>query len=146
MTALPDLDGPAERSWLQDAACRDQPSAWFTDPADRNDLEQAMATCTECRVRKACLTTALSHPEYADIGVWGGTTEHTRRRIRTGALGVDEALNAPLRRRVAPPDAPRPEPATAPRKPTTKVARPPVPELTVGRTTGGSTSRPMAEP
>lgn len=138
MTARQTRDQTADRSWMEDAACRDQPSGWFTDPADQRDVDRALATCAGCRVRTACLTTALSHPEAGDVGIWGGTTEDTRRRIRDGALDVDDVRNASLRRRAGPADAPRPRPTVAPQRRTTEVARLPVPELTVGRTARGT--------
>lgn len=138
MTARPTRDRAGDRSWMEDAACRDQPSGWFTDPADQHDVKRALATCAGCPVRTACLTTALSHPEKGDIGIWGGTTEHTRRRIRDGALDVDNVLHATLHRRAEPTGVARPRPTVAPQRRATGVVRLPAPELTVGRTARGT--------
>jgi Transcription factor WhiB len=46
----------------------------------RYDYEQeAKAICAECPYKKACLEFAL---KYSEIGIWGGTTELERRRMR----------------------------------------------------------------
>ncbi len=38
--------------------------------------------CFECPYQRRCLEYALKNPEL--IGIWGGTTEYQRRRIRRG--------------------------------------------------------------
>lgn len=118
-----------DRSWRDDAACRERPSAWFTDPADETEVTEALATCTNCPVRADCLTTALSHPAIGDTGILGGTTEQTRHRVRTGRLTVADARQA--RHRPTPARDPAPSP---PRDRATEIRRLPVPELTVRRT------------
>ncbi|WP_425550078.1 WhiB family transcriptional regulator [Actinomycetospora chlora] len=52
-----------------DLPCRlAEEDLWFSDrPAD---LERAKALCTDCPIRRACLTGALERREYC--GVWGG--------------------------------------------------------------------------
>jgi len=46
----------------------------------RYDYEkEAKAICAECPYKKACLEFAL---KYSEIGIWGGTTELERRRMR----------------------------------------------------------------
>lgn len=132
MTALPIRNSSGDRGWMQDAACRDQPSRWFTDPANTTDVAQALATCKTCAVRTPCLTTALSHHETGDVGIWGGTTPPTRRRIRTGTLDIADVLDP----------HPRHAPATSARPPTlaatpqtrTEADRLSEPKLPVART------------
>jgi WhiB family redox-sensing transcriptional regulator len=43
----------------------------------------AKAVCARCPVRIQCLLTAL---EGGDIGIWGGTTENERRKIKREKL------------------------------------------------------------
>jgi WhiB family redox-sensing transcriptional regulator len=68
-------------AWRGQAACRmpDVP-VWMFFPG-RGDTETtaaAMAVCGRCAVREACLDTHISEK----FGVWGGTTERERRRLR----------------------------------------------------------------
>lgn len=51
-------------------------------PANGSPTAATVALCRRCELRDACLTWALdNHPS----GVWGGTTEAARRRLRRGA-------------------------------------------------------------
>jgi hypothetical protein len=70
--------------WMDRAACRDKPARWFTDPGGPDDVRRALETCGHCPVRGVCLDVVLRHPVDADVGVWGGTTERTRRQVRIG--------------------------------------------------------------
>lgn len=114
-----------DAAWMQQAACRYQPTEWFTDPdsADEEEVQRALDTCTRCPVRRSCLHTALSHPVSADTGIWGGTTEQTRRRLRGGAHTIEPPA---LTRQ------PPPTPST-----TRSTPRLPAPEITLGRDTHG---------
>lgn len=78
------MTGPPERAWVEQAACRDQPTRRFTDPHDDADVRAALATCHQCPVRQPCLAAALAHRPEADVGIWGGTTALQRRQLRTG--------------------------------------------------------------
>ncbi len=67
--------------WKQAGACRGLDAAIFhPDPTKGQSASQALAVCGECVIQKKCLDFALSARE--DVGVWGGTTERERRRIR----------------------------------------------------------------
>lgn len=141
MSAPSPHGAPGRRDWMRQVACRDKPARWFTDPADQIDVTRALDTCQTCKVRPACLATTLTHAPDADVGVWGGTTEHTRRCIHTGHLDVDDL---PQPRPRPDPDAesfdearqpaPRREPSTSEQtcRPW-EIPRLPQPELTVGR-------------
>ncbi|MFP5322758.1 MAG: WhiB family transcriptional regulator [Acidimicrobiia bacterium] len=60
-------------------ACRGaDPDLFFPDRGE--SLEPAKAVCAECVVRDECLEFALAAGER--FGVWGGTSERERRRIR----------------------------------------------------------------
>ncbi len=50
-----------------------------TGPA-LDQVSQAKAICTDCRVRQPCLDFALATGQIH--GVWGGTTEEERLRLR----------------------------------------------------------------
>lgn len=99
----------ATHSWTEQAACRDQPVRRFTHPIGPDDISKARHTCATCPVRETCLNIALTHPIYADAGIWGGTTEAQRRHIRQGLLTIAEALqDHPHYRRSQPTAANRP--------------------------------------
>jgi WhiB family redox-sensing transcriptional regulator len=60
-------------------ACRGvDPDLFFPDRGE--SLEPAKRICSECVVRDECLEHALASGER--FGVWGGTSERERRRLR----------------------------------------------------------------
>ena len=68
-------------AWKQAGACRGLDATIFhPDPTKGQTASQALAVCDGCVIQKKCLDFALSARE--DVGVWGGTTERERRRIR----------------------------------------------------------------
>jgi WhiB family redox-sensing transcriptional regulator len=74
--------------WRDHAACRDtDPEVFFptgTTGAAIEQIEQAKAICRECPVQAPCLDFALNTNQ--DSGVWGGTSEEERRKIRRAWL------------------------------------------------------------
>lgn len=65
------------------AACLDMDTdLFFPPPGDAVAMRMAKAVCAVCPadVREACLNVALKNPRIA--GVWGGTTDLDRRKIR----------------------------------------------------------------
>lgn len=71
-------------SWRDAAACLGaDPEMFFpvgsSGPAEAEVLD-AKRVCGQCPVSVPCLRWALSHGVTA--GVWGGTTEEERRRLR----------------------------------------------------------------
>lgn len=67
--------------WLMRAACRGMdPELFHPHRGDGRGVLYAKDVCAECPVRPECLDHALSAPEH--LGVWGGTTEKQRRRLR----------------------------------------------------------------
>lgn len=62
-----------------DGACADLPADWF-HPDRGESTKEAKAVCSTCEVRVDCLTWALS--TFQRFGIWGGTSERERRRIR----------------------------------------------------------------
>ena len=70
--------------WRVHAACRDtDPDLFFpvgtTGPAIEQ-IDSAKAVCAECEVQTECLEFALATNQ--DSGVWGGTSEEERRKLR----------------------------------------------------------------
>jgi hypothetical protein len=60
-------------------ACRQLPADWF-HPDRGEPTADAKAVCATCPVRVECLRWALDSQER--FGIWGGTSERERRRIR----------------------------------------------------------------
>lgn len=77
-------------------ACRApnvDPDWWFPDnTAGQNGAQDAIAVCNTCDWLKPCLAYALT---TGVSGVWGGTTEATRRQIRQ-QFGIRPAFAAPF--------------------------------------------------
>jgi len=77
-------DAAEPKTWRNSAACRDtEPDLFFpvgqTGPAIAH-IASARAVCMTCAVSKECLEYALMTNQ--DAGIWGGTTEDERRKIR----------------------------------------------------------------
>lgn len=68
-------------SWRDRAACRGADTELFYPLTGGAGVSTALALCGNCPVWDDCLTTALKR---AERGIWGGTTEEQRRRIRSG--------------------------------------------------------------
>ena len=70
--------------WRDQAACRDtDPELFFpigSTGAVLDEIDAAKAVCQECPVRQPCLQFALETNQ--DTGIWGGTSEDERRRLR----------------------------------------------------------------
>lgn len=84
MTATNRLADHLDWDWRLEAACRSvDPDLFFplgrTGPAV-DHIEAAKAVCRQCRVRGHCLDFALT--THQDDGIWGGTSEEERRRLR----------------------------------------------------------------
>lgn len=72
--------------WMLKAACVDTPlEVFFPGPGRLGaaDTKKAVAICSTCPVRQACLDYALTIPDMA--GVWGGTSHRERMRMHKGA-------------------------------------------------------------
>ena len=70
--------------WRAESACKDtDPDLFFpvgtTGPAIEQ-IDAAKAVCGICPVQSQCLEFALATNQ--DSGVWGGTSEEERRRLR----------------------------------------------------------------
>ncbi|HEV2809668.1 MAG TPA: WhiB family transcriptional regulator [Acidimicrobiales bacterium] len=87
--------------WQARGSCRGTSESFF--PTRGEDLNQARRVCAGCQVRSECLDYALEHG--IRHGVWGGTSEAERRRIRQArrAPGSTELAVARLAQRGVPP-------------------------------------------
>lgn len=91
------LSAPA---WHAEAACAGTDTEAFYDLAD---VDGALAICEGCAAREPCLQWALDHDE---AGVWGGTTDRDRDRLRRGEPLVERK---PARTAPSGPERPRRE-------------------------------------
>ena len=67
--------------WYRRAACRNSDTnLFFPKRGDITPVTAARAICATCPVKTECLQYALDTVEMA--GIWGGTTERERRRLR----------------------------------------------------------------
>ena len=68
--------------WRDRAACKDDPipDLWFVPPGDRHGIAAAKAICHRCPVAAECLAEAMANPSI--VGVWGGTGENERAKLR----------------------------------------------------------------
>lgn len=68
--------------WRDRAECKDDPTPdlWFVPPGDRHGIAAAKAICRRCPVAAECLAEAMADPSI--VGVWGGTSEVERAKLR----------------------------------------------------------------
>ena len=85
--------------WRDRAACRNSdPDLFFPVGADGGSVDEilaAKAVCRSCPVEGQCLQYAFETNQ--PTGIWGGTTEDERRRLRRGWL-ADQRRQAGVRR------------------------------------------------
>jgi WhiB family redox-sensing transcriptional regulator len=68
-----------DRSWMSQANCLGiNPDLFF--PERGESVTEAKAVCADCIVRNRCREYAITNNEK--FGIWGGTSERERRRIR----------------------------------------------------------------
>ncbi len=81
---MPDRVSPLrEATWMANGHCRKsqlEPDTWFPITADDANAKMAKTICGWCPVRETCLAEALAIP--GTHGIWGGTDEEDRRRMR----------------------------------------------------------------
>ena len=86
----------ADYRWRKDAACRDtSPDLFFpvgTTGQALIQIAQAQAVCANCPVQDECLQFALATNQ--DSGIWGGTTEEERRKLRRAYVARQKAATA----------------------------------------------------
>lgn len=70
-------------NWHRDGACIEFRDTVDFFPERGQDSRPAKAVCAACLVRSECLQYALD--ERIKDGVWGGTSERERRKLRSKA-------------------------------------------------------------
>jgi WhiB family redox-sensing transcriptional regulator len=79
-----------DEAWMSQAACDGvDASLFFPERGENNDNSGAKAVCRECPVREDCLEYALANG--IRYGIWGGTSEGERKRIRRIRARLAEA-------------------------------------------------------
>lgn len=72
------------KDWRDGASCRDtDPDLFFpvgTTGAAVDQIAAAKAVCDACPAKEPCLQFAIENNQ--DSGVWGGTSEEERRKLR----------------------------------------------------------------
>lgn len=79
------MTGAVDRAWVAFAQCAGMDTELFY-PERGETTAFAKAVCAMCPVSAECLSYALDHGEK--FGVWGGHSEHERRRLRRGRRRV----------------------------------------------------------
>jgi WhiB family redox-sensing transcriptional regulator len=85
-------------SWMENAACRDLSTTLFFPQPGRigaADAKKALRICSTCPVRTDCLAYAMSFPDRALPGIWGGTTERERSRLHHSPTPIRYRLGKP---------------------------------------------------
>jgi WhiB family redox-sensing transcriptional regulator len=78
-----------DNGWMRRAACLDsEPEVFFPPgPSAIEHVEAAKRVCRDCPVVGDCLSVALADPTL--VGVWGGTSETQRARLRRTSRPAD---------------------------------------------------------
>ena len=78
------MAGPTD--WMAKAACREAPEPSIFFPGPGMVAADAIAYCVRCPVSDECYAYAIDDLDLQ--GIWSGTTERERRRIRRQRLRV----------------------------------------------------------
>lgn len=71
-------------SWMAFASCKGAGELFYPHNTEVTKRDRALEICSACPVREQCLDHALAIGEHH--GIWGGTTEKQRQRIRRHLL------------------------------------------------------------
>jgi WhiB family redox-sensing transcriptional regulator len=84
-------DDPAELEWQDKALCAEvDPEIFY--PEKGGSVRDPKRICGLCEVREPCLDYALTHEDAGRFGIWGGTSERERRRIKASRLAAPSPL------------------------------------------------------
>lgn len=83
--------------WHHQAACRGINPDLFFPTAGRNTANNALETCHSCPVRTECLDAHL----YENHGIFGGTTERDRIKLRRNTRQTGPVLTPKVRANAA---------------------------------------------
>ena len=77
--ALEPAAAPEDLSWQDAGLCQQvDPEIFFVEKG--GSVRAAKSVCRNCTVRELCLQYALENDER--FGIWGGTSERERRRLK----------------------------------------------------------------
>lgn len=80
------MQGSLEENWRDQSLCRAYPQElFFPERENAETIPKAKAVCHACPVQEQCLDYALADPGL--VGIWGGTTDRERRRLRVMLAG-----------------------------------------------------------
>lgn len=68
------------KSWMDQGLCKGYTNVFFPARGQNQKVSLAKKICERCPVKQQCLDFALDNQEMH--GVWGGTSERTRRVMR----------------------------------------------------------------
>lgn len=96
LTFSPGALGPLLREPGEDLSWQDFASCQYVDgdlwfPEKGGSTREAKQVCASCGVQQICLDFALTHPLTSRHGIWGGTSEQERRRMRAARNQTGEA-------------------------------------------------------
>ena len=87
----------AQYGWRRDAICRDtDPDLFFpvgTTGQALVQIDRAKEVCDQCTVKIDCLEYALETNK--DSGIWGGTSEEERRKLRREYVAIQKRGGEP---------------------------------------------------
>ena len=78
-------------TWRDSALCAQTDPELFFPEKDGGNSREARKICGTCDVRRQCLEYALTHHE---TGIWGGTSDRERMRMRNAKPGQPTLYNA----------------------------------------------------
>lgn len=80
----PSADLPVATNWRVRSACKEEdPELFFPIGTAVLQIDEAKAVCRRCPVMERCLQWAMDSGQ--EHGVWGGTSEDDRRRMKRRA-------------------------------------------------------------
>lgn len=77
-------------AWMAEGRCAEvDPALFFAEHRGDRHATVAKTICANCEVRDKCLDYAMGVQPDFDYGVWGGTTETERKRLRAQSRGIN---------------------------------------------------------
>ncbi len=80
----------SDLSWILKSICSPDQTALFFSVIEE-EIQEARRFCEPCPVKEECFQYAIDHNEE---GVWGGTSEKQRRRLRSRAIVQGVPVNS----------------------------------------------------
>lgn len=77
-------------AWMAEGRCAEvDPELFFAEYKGDKHAKTAKKICVNCEVKETCLEYAMSVLPVDDYGIWGGTTEAERKRLRAERKGLN---------------------------------------------------------